>query len=282
MNANMKVSEQCGNQVMAQTQPRPPRSNDSDCCLVTESLRGYELATVAEIGKLCLSTGSKLSPRIDILTGALLKSSVNILAPVLTRIVNSALASSTVPAAMKNAVITPLLKKAGLDADNLASYRPISQLRFVSKLLEKHVATQIRQHMEFNDLFDTFQSAYRSAHSCETAMVHIQDDILKALDCGKDIILVLLDLSAAFDSVDHDILIDKLHMIDVRGNALCWVESYLSARTHVIRIGEATSQPIHLPCGMPQGSVLGPLLFNIYCHDLGSVFANTVSIIICT
>ena len=122
---------------------------------------------------------------------------------------------------------------------------------FVSKLLEKHVAIQIRQHMEFNDLFDTFQSAYRSAHSCETAMVHIQDDILKALDSGKHIILVLLDLSAALDSVDHDILIDKLHMIGVRGDALCWVESYLSARTQVIRIGEATSQPIHLPCGVP-------------------------------
>ena len=156
---------------------------------------------------------------------------------------------------------------------NLASYRPISQLSFVSKLLEKHVAIQIRQYMEFNDLFDTFQSAYRSAHSCETAMVHIQDDILKALDCCKHIILVLLDLSAAFDSVDHDILLDKLHMIGVRGDALRWVESYLSARTQVIGIGDATSQPIHLPCGVPQGSVLGPLLF-IYCHDLGSVFVK--------
>ena len=93
-------------------------------------------------------------------------------------------------------------------------------------------------------------------------MVHI----LKALECGKHILLVLLDLSAAFDSVDHEILIDKLHMIGVRGDALSWVESYLSARTQVIRIGEDTSQPIHLPCGVPQGSVLGTLLFNIYCQ----------------
>ena len=105
-------------------------------------------------------------------------------------------------------------------------------------------------------------------------MVHIQYDILKALDCGKHIIIVLLDLSAAFDSGDHDILLDKLHMIGVRGDALRWVESCISARTQVIMIGDAKSQPIHLPCGMPQGSVLGPLLFNIYCHDLGSGFVN--------
>ena len=187
-----KITRLSGNQVSTQTQPRPPRSNDSDCCLVTESLRGYELATVAEIGKLCLSTGSKLSPRTDIPTGALLKSNVNILAPVLTRIVNSSLASSTVPAAMKHAVVTPLLKKAGLDADNLASYRPISQLSFVSKLLEKHVAIQIRQQMEFNDLVDTFQSAYRSAHSCETAMVHIQILLTLMIKIQKTLLLPFL------------------------------------------------------------------------------------------
>ena len=105
-------------------------------------------------------------------------------------------------------------------------------------------------------------------------MVQIQDDILKALDCGKHIILVLLDLSAAFDSVDHDILLDKLHMIGVRGDALRWVESYLSARTQVIRIGDATSQPIHLPCLVTR-QCTRTLLFNIYCHhDLGSVFAK--------
>ena len=92
----------------------------------------------------------------------------------------------------------------------MASYRPISKLSFVSKVLEKHIAIQIQHHMETHKLFDTLQSAYRPHHSCETTIVRIQDDIMKSQDSHKYVILVLLDLSSAFDSVDHDILMNKL------------------------------------------------------------------------
>ena len=239
----------------------PPLLAENDECSVAEPSYVFQPATVEAISKLSIAASSKVCPRIDVITAVLLKSHMSTLAPVLTRLVNSSTDSSTVPAAMKHAIITPHLKKPGLDVDNMSSYRPISKLSFVSKVLEKHIAIQIQHHMETHNLFDTFQSAYRPHHSCETAIVRIQDDIMKSLDSHKYVILVRLDLSSAFDSVDHDILMNKLYKIGVRGRAYSWVKSYLSSRTQAVEIGEATSETVHLHCGVQQDSVLGPLLF---------------------
>ena len=208
------------------------------------------------------------------MTGPLLKCNVNTLVPVLTRVVNSSIESSIVPCVMKHAVVTPLLKKTGLDPENMTNYRPISNLSFVSKLLEKHVATQVRQHLEENGLCDVFQSAYRPADSCETALVRIQDDILQSLDNRKSTILVLLDLRAAFDTVDHQIILDRLHTCGIGGNAHKLMQSSLSQRSQIVNIRDTRSRCVQLPCRVPQGSVLGPLLFSIYCIELSSVFKS--------
>ena len=194
---------------------------------------------------------NKVVPVIDTITKPLLKYNVNTPAPVLTRIVNSSIETSLVPCIMKHAVVTPLLKKTGLDPENMMNYRPISNLSFVPKLLEKHVATQVRQHMEANALFDVFRSAYRPAHNRETALVRIQDDILQSLDNRKSTILVLLDLHAAFDTVDHQILLDRLYMFGIRSNAHKWMQSYLSQRSQVVNIRDTPSCCIQLPCGVP-------------------------------
>ena len=195
-----------------------------------DPLCDFELATCNDICNLVMKATSKLSTDIDIISATLLKSNIATLAPVLTRIVNLSIESSTMPAVMKHAVVTPLLKKSDLDPEILSNYRPISNLSFISKLLEKHVASQIRQYIDSNDLFDVFQSAYRPAHSCETALVRIQDDILHSLDNRNTVILVLLDLSTAFVTVDHRLLLDKLHEIGIRDNAHRWIQSYLSLR----------------------------------------------------
>ena len=268
-----KITQLHSRLTVASVPSHPPPADNNECS-VTEPLDDFQPATVEAISKLSMAASGKVCPRIDVLTAVLLKSHMTTLAPVLTRLVNSSIESSTVPAAMKHAIITPLLKKAGLDVDDLSCYRPISKLSFVSKILEKHIAIQIQDHMETHDLFDAYQSAYRPHHSCETAIVRIQDDILKSLDSRKYVILVLLDLSSAFDSVDHDILMNKLYKIGVRGRAYNWVKSYLSSRTQAVEIGEAISKTVHLHCGVPQGSVLGPILFNIYCLDLADVFRD--------
>ena len=132
------------------------------------------------------------------------------------------------PKVMKHAVVTPLLQKTGIDPDSLSNYRPISNLSFISKLPERIIASQIRQYLVTNVIFDVFQSAYRPAHSCETALVRIQNDILVSLDNRKTVVLVLLDLSAAFDIVDHRILLDQLYRTCIRGNAHRWMHLYLS------------------------------------------------------
>ena len=149
------------------------------------------------------------------------------------------------------------------------NHGPISNLSFISKLLEKYVASQIRQYMDANDLFDVFQSTYSPAHSCETTLVRIQDDILHSLDIRNTVILVLLDVSAAFDTVD--LLLDKLHEIGIRDNAHRWIESYLSQRTQAVKVDNVTSRSVDLCFGVPQGSVLGPF-FTIYCLGLNHVF----------
>ena len=151
---------------------------------------------------------------------------------------------------MKQAVITPLLKRSGLSADDYSSYRLISNLPYASKLLERHVSAQLRLHLQSNDLEDPFQSAYRRAHSVETAIVCIQDDILRYLDMHKPVVLVLLDLSAAFDTIDHDILLIDLHRIGVRGDALCWLASYLTDRTQCVSVDGHSSHRTRLLHGV--------------------------------
>ena len=191
--------------------------------------RGYTLsefspATAVDTCRLVQTCPSKQCC-LDPLPTSLLKANINVIAPTLTRIINLSLDCATVPVDMKSALITPVLKKTSLDSNELVNYRPISNLSFVSKLLERHIAADIRCYIDENVLLDPFQSAYRLRHSTETALVRIHDDILQALDREKGVILVLLDLKAAFDTVDHSMLLRQLYAIGIRESALAWLTS---------------------------------------------------------
>ena len=155
------------------------------------------------------------------------------------------------------------------------NYRPISNLPFLSKILEKVVLHKLLSHLQENNLSKPFQSAYRAGHSTETVLLRIVNDILSALDNDSISVLLLLDLSAAFDTIDHQILLSCLNsVLGIQSTALQWFHSYLSDRYQSTSVNNSSSSPSQLMYGVPQGSVLGPILFVLYTTPLSDIIAN--------
>ena len=170
-------------------------------------------------------------------------------------------------------------KTPNLDRNVLKNYRPVSNLHFLSKILEQVVLQQLSDHLNATDTLEPFQSAYRAEHSTETLLLRVTNDLLMACDRGSVSILSLLDLSAAFDTLDHNILLKRLRLsFGISGVVLRWLESYLTERNQTVLAGGRASQPTVLKYGVPQGSVLGPVLFTMYITPLGHVirYHNTL------
>ena len=164
--------------------------------------------------------------------------------------------------------MTPLFKKPNCDRI-FKNYRPVSNLPYASKLIESAVANQLKSYLVANNLIPVNQSAYRAGHSTETALLKVQNDILLSMDSGNVVALTLLDLSAAFDTIDHVILLKRLKTdMGIDGTVLKWIASYLSDRSQCVSIDGITSKKRDLKFGVPQGSVLGPLLFSVYIQPL--------------
>ena len=209
---------------------------------------------------------------LDPIPAFIMKSCVDILLPVLTRIINTSLETATMPSSLKEAVINPKLKKDSLDPGEYSNFRPISNIKFVSKMIEKAVLFQLKEHMEYNNLEESLQSAYKRYHSTETALVKVHNDIIHAIDNKCFVILLLLDLSAAFDTVDHNILLSRMSKrFGITGKALQWFGSYLDHRQQRVKIDNFLSSRTTLSCGVPQGSVLGPVLYLMYTSPLGDI-----------
>jgi len=173
----------------------------------------------------------------------MVKEHADILAPFITEIVNLSVKHGEVSDNLKLATITPILKKLILDCEVLANYRPISNLPFIAKVVEKVIATQVIEHVEANNLQDKWQSAYKEGHGTETALICVLDYILTSLGNGNICVLIMLDLSAAFDTVDHKCLINRLEIkYGITGIALQWLRSYLHDRKSTVCVNGESSE----------------------------------------
>jgi Reverse transcriptase (RNA-dependent DNA polymerase)/Endonuclease-reverse transcriptase len=239
-------------------------------------LDAFQPVDVTAVQRLISSAANK-NCELDPAPTWLVKKFAYELSPFITALFNTSFRDGLFPSTQKCAMITPVLKKPTLDASDASNYRPISNLTFLSKLLERCAYDQINSYLQRYNLLPEQQSAYRRCHSTETAMLKVLGDAYVAADAGQLTLLSLLDLSAAFDTVDHWILLERLRRsCGVIGLALGWIMSYLSGRTQFIRFNGAESCISSVVCGVPQGSVLGPVLFLLYAagvikvvHDCG-------------
>lgn len=201
---------------------------------------------------------------LDPLPTWLLKACIDELVPIITRIINASLSSGSVPTPFKSAVIRPLLKKPGLDSAALKHYRSVSNLEFIGKILEKVVSTRLESHLSTHSLHGQHQSTYRQFHSTETALLKVQNDILTSLDGNNVTVLVMLDLSAAFDTIDHETLINRLRIhYGIADEPLHWISSYLSDRVQTVCVDGEFSDPVTLKCS--SGFSVGPKnVLNVY------------------
>ena len=189
--------------------------------------------------------------------------------PFITTMCNRSLEEGWLPESQRHAILKPILKKDGLDAKDVKSYRPISNLTFISKLVERLVNLQLTEFLEKSGLFPKLQSGFRARHSTETALLKVMSDIMASTDKGNITLLGLLDMSAAFDTVDHHILLDRLEVsYGLKGHVLSWLRSFLSNRTQQVLMNGSSSLVTRIKSGVPQGSILGPLLFLLYTADI--------------
>jgi len=210
-------------------------------------LTEFPSATIDEVEATIRRSSSK-SCDLDPLPTALLKLCLSELFATLLSIINHSLDTGIVPSHVKKARVTPVPTSRATSYDDVSNYRPISQLPFISKVLERVVTNRIRPHLEEYHLFNKYQSAYRATHSIETALLRVHHDITSALDKGSTVALVMLDQSAAFDVIDHDILLQRLEFaFGVSGRALKWFGSYLQDRSQCVCVGKDVSNS---SCGL--------------------------------
>ena len=221
------------------------------CAITTQSpllphitLSSFTLPTNDELLNLILT--AKCSSPNDPLPLSLTKKLSTTLTPLFKDIIDTSLLTGNIPKHLKHSIISPFIKNSKLSPDDLSNYRPISQLPLLAKLLEKTVYVQLLAYLTEHNLLDNRQNGFRKLHNTETTLLSLFDDIYSSLDDNNPIRITLLDLSSAFDTLDHTILLTRLYQIGIKDTVFKWFESYINERTFSIKINTTISSRIHL------------------------------------
>ena len=234
-----------------------------DHYLTDHQLTRFEPVNEDYIAKLINNTPPK-SCALDPIPTQLLKRHVQEMAPYITAVINLSTSIGEVSPNLKEALLKPLLKKLDLEPVFM-SYHPISNLSYLSKLIERIMCNQITTYTESTDNLEKLQTAYHTNCSTETTLHKVKTDVLSAIDNKEVTCLIHLDLSTAFDTVNHTIFCNRLkYCFGVGGTALSWIFLYVTGRTQEVVIDGFESEAVKLTQGVPQGSVLGPVLFTLY------------------
>jgi Reverse transcriptase (RNA-dependent DNA polymerase) len=221
----------------------------------------------------------KKSAGIDDIPGTLLKDVAVFIREPLTDIANASFSQGCFPKILKHALIIPMLKKG--DRTDIGNYRQISLLSVFSKFLETAFCTRIVSFLENNNLLNPYQHGFTKKRSTTTAVTNFICEVHEALDTNTNAVGIFYDYSKAFDTICHNILLEKLEAMGISGNANNWIKSYLEDRIQTVALrgpnGTTFSEPTTTNVGLPQGSTISPILFTLFTADL-STFANAGSL----